>query len=357
MFAIKNYPDKITDEELDLYLAHGWYRMGQTIFTTHFLCFGEHFYSALWIRLNLRDYQYSKSLRKVLRRCQEQLSPAYGEAVIDEEREELYQKYRQSFPGMIAPSLLDSLQDGENFNLYNTIEFTARNEKGELVAVSYFDAGKNSLSSILGFYDPDYKELSPGLFTMLMEIQYGLDRGFHYFYPGYVVPGNPRFDYKTRIGKVDYFDLRSNDWIPLDETALVETPLQRMRVKLEIFRQAALTERLDLPIQFYPLFEANIFGYPALPFFDYPILLYGGKTRNEDGHLVVVFDPRSSQYQLILCSNFDYAMFYFNDSFVNTYKPDRHFLELILVEEVLESNVEPGMIINALRNARKGRGK
>jgi leucyl-tRNA---protein transferase len=239
------------------------------------------------------------------------------------------------------------LQDGENFNIYNTLEFTAR-ENGRLVAMSYFDAGKTSLSSILGFYDPAIKDLSPGLFTMLMEIKYGLDHGFHFFYPGYVVPGYARFDYKTRIGPVDFFDLSTNDWIPLTDRARQETPLYQMRLKLEILRQKALEMRIDLPIKYYPLFEANIFGYPALPFFDYPILAYAGLTKDQDGRNIIVYDPRTKQYQLVHCSDFDYAMFYFNDNFVNTYNPERHFLELILVEEVLESNADPGVILKRL---------
>ena len=60
-FAEKHYPELLLPEELDAYLARGWYRMGQSIFTTHFLCFGEQFYSAVWVRLQLNDHSFSKS--------------------------------------------------------------------------------------------------------------------------------------------------------------------------------------------------------------------------------------------------------------------------------------------------------
>jgi leucyl-tRNA---protein transferase len=347
MFAVKHYPEQIKGKELDEYLANGWYRMGQTIFTTHFLCFGEVFYSAIWIRQDLAQHQFSKSLRKIIKRNNAQFQFQFGRAQMDVNRESLYQQYRKVFPASIAPSLLDSLQDGEHFNVYNTCEFTVY-DGSKLIAVSYFDVGEDSIASILGFYDPDYKAYSLGLYTMLMEMEYGKIKNFKYFYPGYVVPGYDRFDYKLRIGEVDYYDLRSGDWLPYATFGSEDVPLQRMRVKLEILRQVALQMRLNLPIRFYPLFEANLFGYPSMPFFDYPLLVYGGETQEEDGHYILVFDPRTSHYQLLLCSNFDYSLFYFNDVYTSMFNAERHFTQLILLEQVLESHAMPEVVLNAL---------
>ncbi|HOY19348.1 MAG TPA: arginine-tRNA-protein transferase [Haliscomenobacter sp.] len=347
MFAIKHYPEQIKGKELDDYLANGWYRMGQTIFTTHFLCFGEAFYSAIWVRLDLEKHEFSKSLRKIIKRNNERFQFHFGKAVIDISRENLYQRYRVTFPGMIAPSIIDSLQDGEHFNVYNTYEFTVY-DGDKLIAVSYFDLGRNSIASILGFYDPDYKAYSLGLYTMLMEVEYGKIQQFKYFYPGYVVPGYDRFEYKLRIGEVDYYDLRSGDWLPHAELSREEIPIYRMRVKLEILRQAALKARLNLPFKFYPLFEANLFGYPSLPFFDYPLMVYGGETAEEDGHYILVFDPRTGQYQLLLCSNFDYSLFYFNDAYTSVFNSERHFAQLILMEQVLESSPSADVVVEAL---------
>lgn len=347
MFAVKHYPEQIKGKELDDYLANGWYRMGQTIFTTHFLCFGETFYSAIWVRLDIQQHQFSKSLRKIIKRNNACFQFHFGKAVIDVTRENLYQRYRAIFPGMIAPSILDSLQDGEHFNVYNTYEFTAY-DGDKLIAVSYFDMGENSIASILGFYDPEYKAYSLGLYTMLMEIEFGKIKNYKYFYPGYVVPGYDRFEYKLRIGPVDYYDLRSAEWLPYSDFTTEDVPIYRMRVKLEVLRQAALQMRLHLPLKFYPLFEANLFGYPSMPFFDYPLMVYGGETQEEDGHYVLVFDPRTSQFQLLLCSNFDYSLFYFNDAYTSMFSPERNFVQLILMEQVLESSPHPEVVLQAL---------
>ena len=56
MFAQFESPAALTPYELDLYLANGWFRMHQTIFTTHFLCFKQNFYSAVWLRVGLKNY-------------------------------------------------------------------------------------------------------------------------------------------------------------------------------------------------------------------------------------------------------------------------------------------------------------
>ncbi|MFK7932945.1 MAG: arginyl-tRNA--protein arginylyltransferase, partial [Saprospiraceae bacterium] len=68
MTTEREYPVFIVPEELDDYLSHGWYRMGQAIFTCHFLWFGEKLYSAIWLRLPLLTFQFSKGQRKLLRR-------------------------------------------------------------------------------------------------------------------------------------------------------------------------------------------------------------------------------------------------------------------------------------------------
>jgi arginine-tRNA-protein transferase len=346
MFTAKNYPEQIEPEELDAYLANGWYRMGQTIFTTHFLCFGDEYYSAIWVRLDLKGFSFSKSLRKIIKH-NGRFKHFYRPAVIDEEKETLYQLYRADFPGLLAPSLVESLRDGEEFNVYQTIEFAVYDDD-QLIAVSFFDAGKKSLASILGIYDPAYKPFSLGFYTMVMEVAYGLEHGFDFFYPGYVVPGYSRFDYKLRIGAVDYLDLRTGDWQPYQNLKAEEIPIDKMRHKL-LSMQARLREaKLEPKIQYYPLFEANLFGYTHLAFFDYPILLYCGKLHEDDGHYIIVFDPRIHLFQLLFCINYDDIAIYLHDPFANLFHPERNFTELIAIDHVIETSAQTSVISDAL---------
>ena len=77
-------------------------------------------------------------------------------------------------------------------------------------------------------------------------------------------------------------------------------------------------------------------------------MVYGGETAEEDGHYILVFDPRTGQYQLLLCSNFDYSLFYFNDAYTSVFNSERHFAQLILMEQVLESSPSADVVVEAL---------
>lgn len=352
MFAAKHYPDSLSPEELDLYLARGWYRMGQSIFTTHFLCFGEEFYSALWIRQDLRGYTFRKSLRKILRKNDRAFEVRIGPGLINRDKEELYQIYRQDFPGVIAPSLQDTLLDGGHRNIYHTYE-VAIYDQGQLIGLSYFDLGRKSAASIIGIYHPEYRKHSLGIYTMLKEMEYCMERDFHYYYPGYVVPGYARFDYKARIGAVDYYDLHARQWLPFTDLNPDTVPLYQIRNKLTELHQLAAKTGLDTQLQYYPLFEANLFGYWHKPFFDFPVLLQCDLGRVEEGYYLVVFDPRTQLYRLLFCSPYEEAQFYFSESYANTFEHPRYFLELLYIEEVLEASPAPGLIIHALQRERE----
>ncbi|MCB9293516.1 MAG: hypothetical protein H6559_10385 [Lewinellaceae bacterium] len=230
--------------------------MGQTIFTTHFLCFYRAFYSAaVWIRLPLQGYEFRKSLRKAFS-PQPAAFPRQGKvpASLNPEKEQLYRRYKASFPGILAPSLKDSLLDGEDLNIYNTYE-VAVYDGSELVVLSFFDLGKNSAASIMGIYDPDYNRHSLGFFTMLMEIDFCMQRGMEFFYPGYVVPGYSRFDYKLRIGRaedIEYFDLRTQGWQPYSGTRAFGCPLKKMENRLDDMQQFLIRNNFWSQKLYYP---------------------------------------------------------------------------------------------------------
>ncbi len=347
MFAEKHYPEIMLPEELDAYLAKGWYRMGQAIFTTHFLCFGEEFYSAIWIRLNLEEYTFRKSLRKISRKAKKQFTTHFQKARIDAKREALYQKYRYHFKGVLAPNLTDSLLDGESHNIFNTYELSVY-DGDKLIALSYFDLGKESAASIIGIYDPDYNSFSLGIFSMLMEIEYCQANGLKYYYPGYVVPGYKRFDYKLRIGGVSYYDLASRKWLPYRELKKEDIPIQSMRLKLEQLQQILKAGNIFSQKLYYPLFEANLFGFWPTYFFDFPVFLLCHLGPKSNYYTVVSYDIREENYQLLGCIPFEDIQFYFNESYTNSFDRSRFFLELIVVDRLFHFSGTPEGIARAV---------
>ena len=348
MFAEKHYPEMMIPEELDAYLAKGWYRMGQTIFTTHFLCFGRSFYSAIWVRLPLTGYRFRKSLRKIFNRNRREFQVTTGTASINAEKERLYRRYKSSFSGVLAPTLRDALLDGEDFNIYQTQEVRVY-DGDRLIALSYFDLGEHSSASITGIYDPEYEKYSLGFYTMLEEIHYSQEAGLLYYYPGYVVPDYPRFSYKLRIGEVEYYSLPHQAWRPYQNLAPPQVPIKLMERKLREMAQYLAHQGVVAELLYYPLFEANLFGFWHAPYFDYPMFLLCTQRKNKRKFLCLVYNPRSSQYELLVTSLFDDLQLYFNHSYTASFDKRYNFVELMVVESSLRSSAEPQEIMELLK--------
>ena len=305
MFSAKKYPDHLSPEELDEYLYQGWYRLGQAIFTTQFLFFESRVFNAVWIRLDLRGLQFSKSNRKILRTCYKTFEIHYQPLKLTDEKELLYQKYRSDFPGILAPSLKESLQEEFTYNIYDSWEVTLR-DQGRLIAYSVFDCGKTSLASIIGVYDPDYRKYSLGMATLLLEIQYGVEKGYEWFYPGYVVPGNPRFDYKLRSGSTQSYDLYTRHWLPSELVLSEILPFELIRQKIMAFSDI-LTENGKLHKVINNLIlEANFYQTEEMEFIDAPcFLLSFDEDPNNQYLAAITYDPHQNRYDCWSCSVLD----------------------------------------------------
>jgi arginyl-tRNA--protein-N-Asp/Glu arginylyltransferase len=304
MFTEKHYLERIPSHLLDAYLERGWYRMGQAIFTCRFLLFEGKLFSSVWIRLPLQAYQFRKSLRKLHRKVHRDFRVVTSAGTITAEQEELYQLYRRQFPGRLAPTLRMSLLDDTENNIFETRKIEVY-DGDQLIAFSFFDLGKKSLASILGVYHPDYQKYSLGFFTLLEEIQYGLDQGFQYFYPGYIVPGYSRFDYKSRIGEVECYDERSDTWIHETNFNFQQLPPVILNDKLQAAQQALAELNFDSKILLYPPYEANLIGYWVLDYLEYPLILQCGSDLAGVVQLIATYDHLKEKYRLFYCSNYD----------------------------------------------------
>ncbi|MCB9283942.1 MAG: arginine-tRNA-protein transferase [Lewinellaceae bacterium] len=335
MFTEKLYLDHLPPALLDHYLAKGWYRMGQSMFTCRFLMFQGQLFPAVWVRMPLAQYAFSKKLRKLYNRNANRFQVVTRPGKINMEKERLYQKYRKHFPGRLAPSLKVSLLDDGNVNLFNTYE-TCIYDGPELVGFSFFDLGKDSLASILGVYHPDYKKHSLGFFTMLLEISFGLENGYSYYYPGYIVPGYAKFDYKTRIGPVECFDEKSQQWIPKQEFPFEDLPTRRMEQAL--LEVKGYLDEWSIPnnLVLYPPYEANLIGYWILDYLEYPMLLECvSTTLPAPGRMVVAYDTIRDSFLLYQCSVYDDLSDFFHSSLLDSTTNMPLQLELLIKDELL----------------------
>ena len=238
MYTRMIHPDELSPEELDAFLAQGWFRMRQAMFTCRFVMSDGRLRTAVWLRFDLTRIHFRKSLRRYLRRADAELDLSIGPAEITAEHEELYARYRDDFKGDLAPDLRSVLYDDGSSDIYPTSCVEMRRD-GCLVACSFFDVGVDSMASIIGIYDPDQHRYGLGFTTMLMEVRYGIEQGLKWFYPGYIAPGCAAFDYKLRLGDPEYYAPPLARWMPYGDLKLSSLPATRITKALDDFEAAA----------------------------------------------------------------------------------------------------------------------
>jgi len=293
-------PQSLTPEDLDRWLARGWYRMGQSLFTARYVVFDDVLRAAVWTRLDLQGYRFRKSLRRVLNRVDTDFRTEVGPCVLDAEHEQLYQRYRAIAKGERSPSLHDFLHGDSDVDLFDTQEVRVR-DGDRLVAFSWFDAGREGIQSLIGVYEPDLARYSLGFYTMLAEIRYGLETGRRWFYPGYVLPGDPSMDYKLRVGDMEFLDPELNRWRPWREFASYDLPTERLKKGLEEARRALVQRGVPARQRLIAWFDVAA-RQPALAScLSEPLVVECWPDRSEPTRLMACYDVDRRHWSLVRC--------------------------------------------------------
>lgn len=72
-------------------------------------------------------------------------------------------------------------------------------DQDRLVGVAVMDETPRAISLVYFFYDPAWRALSPGTFSILNQILYAKSRGLEYVYLGYWIENCPSMSYKRRF--------------------------------------------------------------------------------------------------------------------------------------------------------------
>ncbi|MFT5459418.1 MAG: arginyl-tRNA--protein-N-Asp/Glu arginylyltransferase [Myxococcota bacterium] len=293
-------PTRLSPAELDRYLEEGWFRIGQALMSCHAVLFDGVLRSALWTRLPIAERRYTKSNRKLIARNARRFTTEFGPALVDAEREALYQRYRAVVRGDRSPTLDDFLFGDSSRDVFDTWEVRIR-DGDRLVAFSWFDRGRSALQSLLGVYEPDLASHSLGYYTMLQEVEYGARHGMTHFYPGYVLPGEPAMDYKLRVGEVEYLDTSAGLWRAWSEVDNHVLPVDRLRGALEAVIAELQALGLDGRIRRYTMFEAPAWHEHLRGCLDQPLVIEVDADRWVPRPLVVVFDLDRGSFRLLRC--------------------------------------------------------
>jgi leucyl-tRNA---protein transferase len=217
-------PEEISGSDLDELLALGWYRMHQTIFTSSHVGLYE-IYRVHWLRYALSEIRDHASHRRIRNRNKNFRFIIEDFTVLYADHVDLHKRYRSSIDFDGAWSIEDCLfgEEGTDKNIYNT-KCISVFDQDKLIAGGYFDVGDKAAASILHFFDPLYKSNSLGKYLILLTIDYLKLNRYEFYYPGYVVEGLSKMNYKLFLGKeaAQYFDPETVTWKYFEESILVK---------------------------------------------------------------------------------------------------------------------------------------
>ena len=208
---------RIPGEVLDYYLGQGYYRMQQDLFTCRFLPRGHTLHTVHWLRVLLPLVRYGARQRQLLRQNSHFAVAVRPLPAISAEHEALYARYHASLDFDTAPTLAGLLlgEGSSGHNVFSSYVVEVR-DAGRLVAAGVLDRGADSIAGIVNFYDPDYRKYSLGKYLLLQKTEYARREGLACYYPGYLVHGYPKFDYKLFAceAATEVYDCLADAWHP-----------------------------------------------------------------------------------------------------------------------------------------------
>ncbi len=203
---------QISPDLLDMRLVTGWRHFGPRFFRYNLALHAGVLCGVMPLRLRIERFAPSKSQRRVGRKNAD-LTTRVAPTVHCPEYDRLFELHRSRFTENVPESLRDFLSAHPADLPCANFALEVRLAE-ELIAVSFFDLGEESASSVYAAFDPAHEERSLGIFTLLLEIEHArrLGRRFHYLGYAYTVPSV--YDYKKHFAGVEGYDWEQR-WMPL----------------------------------------------------------------------------------------------------------------------------------------------
>lgn len=186
----------VTPEITDELLARGFRRSGDFVYRAECPCCQ----ACQPTRLDLNRFEFTASMRRVLRRGERELVSHWQHPRVDPERVSLFNLHRQA-RGLDRH---DREIDAESYRSFlvssccDTWEL-AIEKNGMLSAVSIVDVGRVSMSAVYTHFHPALSPYSPGTYAILKQIERARELSLRYLYLGMYVAENRHLNYKARF--------------------------------------------------------------------------------------------------------------------------------------------------------------
>jgi leucyl-tRNA---protein transferase len=205
--------DSMSLTEWELLLALGWRHNGMLFFrTSHDTDGDNNKLDVLPIRYQLNQYEMSKSQRKIWRKNQD-LSYRLSPLSIRDDIHFMFDQHKERFSYNVPLSIYDFVSAVPNAP-FPTYQFEIY-KHDKLIACTFVDIMRGCLSSTYAMFDPEESKRSLGVFTMLLEMAYGVAYKKAFHYPGYAYLQPSHMDYKKQFAGSEYYDWLTAQWFKL----------------------------------------------------------------------------------------------------------------------------------------------
>ena len=170
------------------------------------------------IRLETDRFELSRGQRRVFKRANEQIEVDYGEVEIDEARVHMYNLHKHG-RGLARGELAASLETYRAFLGDSCVEtFEMRYfVDDELLGIAIVDRAHNALSAVYFYGVPKFSSLSPGVYSILKQLELCRTLGLDYLYLGLYIAQCPAMSYKGRY--LPHERLIAGTWRRFDRAA------------------------------------------------------------------------------------------------------------------------------------------
>lgn len=151
------------------------------------------------IRIDVRTFAATKTQRRVFRRGEAALQTEIGPATRTVEKLALFNRHKVE-RGLLLDGALADADAYDQFlveTCTDTFELTYR-DRGRLVGVAVTDRATDALSAVYCFYDPAAARLSPGVYSILKQVELCRAWGLRYLYLGFYIADCRSMRYKAR---------------------------------------------------------------------------------------------------------------------------------------------------------------
>jgi len=198
--------DALSGKEFHLFLSRGYRRLGRVFYKNICASCAE----CKPIRIDVEKFNPGKSSRRTLKVNKDLQVRIASPPSVTPDKLVLYERYVSSKHGEsnVAPDSSIRVLYSMHYGYDHIIEMHYSLGR-TLLGIGIVDEGEDSLSSNYFYYDTDYLDRRPGIFSVLQEIRLAKKMGKKYYYLGFFIENNRAMSYKK--------DFRPNQILENDE--------------------------------------------------------------------------------------------------------------------------------------------